>query len=164
MTGWHASSEGLEHHDANAPSPRRRSHDADPTSCCPAIWDAFKKLDPRAMVTNPVMFVVEIVATLTTVLFIRDLVNGTGNHLFCVPDQSLALVHRAVREFRRSHGGRSRQGAGRQRCARHKTDRAGQAARRARKRRSVARSPAANSCAAILCWSRRANSSPPTAM
>jgi K+-transporting ATPase ATPase B chain len=48
----------------------------------PAIWGAFKKLDPRAMARNPVMFVVEIVATLTTILFIRDLIVGTGNHLF----------------------------------------------------------------------------------
>jgi K+-transporting ATPase ATPase B chain len=55
---------------------------ADPTIFSPAIWDAFKKLNPRAMARNPVMFVVEIVATLTTVLFIRDLVSGTGDHLF----------------------------------------------------------------------------------
>src|ERR1700761_6818603 len=48
----------------------------------PAIGGAFKKLNPRAMARNPVMFVVEIVATLTTILFIRDLVAGTGNHLF----------------------------------------------------------------------------------
>ena len=42
----------------------------------PAIGGAFRKLDPRLMVKNPVMFVVEIVATLTTVLFIRDLIVG----------------------------------------------------------------------------------------
>ena len=42
----------------------------------PAIGGAFRKLDPRLMVKSPVMFVVEIVATLTTVLFIRDLVVG----------------------------------------------------------------------------------------
>jgi K+-transporting ATPase ATPase B chain len=55
---------------------------ADPAILLPAVWDAIKKLNPRAMARNPVMFVVEIVATLTTVLFIRDIVNGTGNHLF----------------------------------------------------------------------------------
>ena len=38
----------------------------------PAIWDAFKKLDPRIMVKNPVMFSVELVAALTTILFFRD--------------------------------------------------------------------------------------------
>ena len=47
---------------------------ADPTILLPAVWDAIKKLNPRAMARNPVMFVVEIVATLTTVLFIRDIV------------------------------------------------------------------------------------------
>ena len=55
---------------------------ADPAILFPAIWDAIKKLNPRSMARNPVMFVVEIVATLTTVLLIRDIVNGTGNHLF----------------------------------------------------------------------------------
>jgi potassium-transporting ATPase ATP-binding subunit len=45
-----------------------------------AIADAFRKLDPRTMSKNPVMFVVEIVATLTTVLFIRDIVQGV-HHL-----------------------------------------------------------------------------------
>jgi potassium-transporting ATPase ATP-binding subunit len=45
----------------------------------PAIWDAFRKLNPRHMIANPVMFVVEIVATLTTVLFLRDLATGGAN-------------------------------------------------------------------------------------
>jgi K+-transporting ATPase ATPase B chain len=43
-----------------------------------AIADAFKKLNPRVMIKNPVMFVVEIVVTLTTILFIRDIVSGHG--------------------------------------------------------------------------------------
>src|SRR5450631_2121918 len=51
----------------------------DPKILWPAIGDAFKKLHPRAMMRNPVMFVVETVATLTTILFIRDLVTGAGN-------------------------------------------------------------------------------------
>ncbi len=42
----------------------------------PAIGFAFRKLDPRVLVKNPVMFVVEIVTALTTVLFLRDLVVG----------------------------------------------------------------------------------------
>jgi K+-transporting ATPase ATPase B chain len=42
----------------------------------PAIGNAFLKLDPRQMARNPVMFVVEVVATLTTVLFVRDLTQG----------------------------------------------------------------------------------------
>ena len=43
----------------------------------PAIGSSFAKLDPRVLVRNPVMFVVEVVAALTTVLFLRDLVTGS---------------------------------------------------------------------------------------
>ena len=42
----------------------------------PAVGDAFLKLDPRKMARNPVMFTVEIVAALTTILFIRDILVG----------------------------------------------------------------------------------------
>ena len=52
----------------------------DPKILIPAIWSSVKKLDPRHMIKNPVMFVVEIVASLTTVLFFRDLVTGV-HHL-----------------------------------------------------------------------------------
>ena len=52
----------------------------DPKIVWPAIGSAFAKLDPRLMMKNPVMFVVEVVAALTTVIFIRDWVNG-GEHL-----------------------------------------------------------------------------------
>jgi len=52
----------------------------DPKILNPAIRASFVKLHPRAMVKNPVMFVVEIVAALTTVIFLRDLVTG-GEHL-----------------------------------------------------------------------------------
>ncbi len=50
----------------------------DPGILGPAAIDAIRKLDPRVMVRNPVMFTVEVVATLTTVLFVRDLVNGAS--------------------------------------------------------------------------------------
>ena len=42
----------------------------------PAIGSAVRKLDPRQMARNPVMFVVEVVSTLTTILLIRDLIAG----------------------------------------------------------------------------------------
>lgn len=42
----------------------------------PALGDAFRKLDPRSLARNPVMFVVAVVSALTTVLFLRDLVTG----------------------------------------------------------------------------------------
>jgi potassium-transporting ATPase ATP-binding subunit len=48
----------------------------------PAIGDSFRKLDPRHMIANPVMFVVEIVATLTTFLFLRDLIEGRPHLAF----------------------------------------------------------------------------------
>ncbi len=48
----------------------------DPAIVGPAISSAFAKLDPRIEVRNPVMFVVEIVAILTTLIFLRDLVFG----------------------------------------------------------------------------------------
>ena len=44
----------------------------------PAIWASFRKLDPRTLVKNPVMFCVEIVSVLTTIFFLRDLVVGSG--------------------------------------------------------------------------------------
>src|SRR6202000_589486 len=51
----------------------------DPKILIPAIGGAFRKLDPRLLVRNPVMFVVEIVATLTTILFVRDLFVGNAH-------------------------------------------------------------------------------------
>jgi potassium-transporting ATPase ATP-binding subunit len=44
-----------------------------------AIKDAFYKLDPRTLARNPVMFVVEIVSVLTTILVIRDALTGAGD-------------------------------------------------------------------------------------
>jgi K+-transporting ATPase ATPase B chain len=46
----------------------------------PAIGSAFVKLDPRTLMKNPVMFVLEIVTALTTVILIRDLAIG-GEHI-----------------------------------------------------------------------------------
>src|SRR4030081_3216279 len=51
----------------------------DPKIVFPAIGSALAKLDPRVMIKSPVMFVVEVVAALTTVIFLRDLVTGGGN-------------------------------------------------------------------------------------
>ena len=56
----------------------------DPKILGPAAIDAFRKLDPRAMVRNPVMFTVEVVATLTTVLLIRDFVTGQAGWGFAL--------------------------------------------------------------------------------
>jgi K+-transporting ATPase ATPase B chain len=60
--------------------PKIQSSLMDPAILWPATGNAFKKLDPRVMARNPVMFVVEITATLTTFIFLRDLAHGQ-NHL-----------------------------------------------------------------------------------
>src|SRR6266481_5939936 len=52
----------------------------DPKIVMPAIGSAFVKLDPRTLFKNPVMFVLEVVTALTTVILIRDLVTG-GEHV-----------------------------------------------------------------------------------
>jgi len=43
-----------------------------------ALKSAFTKLDPRQLMSNPVIFVTAIVAAMTTVLALRDLVTGAG--------------------------------------------------------------------------------------
>ncbi len=51
----------------------------DPTIVRGALLDSVRKLDPRVMVRNPVMFVVEIGSVLTTVLLFRDLDSNSHN-------------------------------------------------------------------------------------
>jgi K+-transporting ATPase ATPase B chain len=48
----------------------------DPEIVFPAIGQAFVKLDPRTLVKNPVMFVLEVVTLLTSALLIRDILIG----------------------------------------------------------------------------------------
>jgi K+-transporting ATPase ATPase B chain len=70
------------------PIPKKRQRDATAglhhhivaTACS----DAFRKLDPRTLVRNPVMFTVEIVATLTTVLLVHDWLGHHGGLGFTV--------------------------------------------------------------------------------
>src|ERR1700691_1769406 len=52
----------------------------DPKIVVPAIGSAFVKLNPRTLMANPVMFVLEVVTALTTVILIRDLFTG-GAHI-----------------------------------------------------------------------------------
>ena len=46
----------------------------------PAIKDSFRKLDPRSLAHNPVIFITALVSLLATVLFARSLFSG-GEHL-----------------------------------------------------------------------------------
>jgi len=65
----------------------------DPAIIVPAIGDAFRKLNPITLAANPVMFVTEVGAAITTFFLFF---NG-GKHWFRTADRALALVHRSLR-------------------------------------------------------------------
>jgi potassium-transporting ATPase ATP-binding subunit len=44
-----------------------------------ATSESFRKLDPRLVARNPVMFVVEIGAAITTIVMLQQILSGTGN-------------------------------------------------------------------------------------
>jgi K+-transporting ATPase ATPase B chain len=56
----------------------------DPAILIPAAGQAFTKLNPRALSRNPILFVVALVALLTSVLLVRDLATGAGGTDFTV--------------------------------------------------------------------------------
>jgi K+-transporting ATPase ATPase B chain len=56
----------------------------DPEIVKRATKESFVKLDPRKVAKNPVMFVVEVGAALTTIYVIKDAITGSGNLLFGV--------------------------------------------------------------------------------
>ncbi len=60
---------------AKSRRPRRAASLFDPAITRRAILDSFKKLDPRIQARNPVMFVVEIGSVITTVEFVRSLID-----------------------------------------------------------------------------------------
>src|SRR3954467_4045602 len=69
----------------NTSTARRRTSAStlvDPKIVLPAIGAAFAKLDPRTLMKNPVMFVLEVVTALTTVILLRDLLTGGQSLLF----------------------------------------------------------------------------------
>ena len=68
-----------------AAEPERRTRDrgtsgrcSSPPSSARALVDSVRKLDPRVQARNPVMFVVLVGSVLTTILFLRDLGDSTG--------------------------------------------------------------------------------------
>ena len=63
----------------------------DPAIVGPAVGSSFAKLDPRVQIRNPVMFVVEIVASLTTLLLVRDLATQQSQEFF-VPADGKVIV------------------------------------------------------------------------
>jgi len=50
----------------------------------PALGDSVRKLNPKSLARNPVMFVVVVVSALTTVLLVKDIVTGAENIGFTV--------------------------------------------------------------------------------
>jgi K+-transporting ATPase ATPase B chain len=69
----------------NTSTARRRTSAStlvDPKIVIPAISAAFAKLNPRTLMKNPVMFVLEVVTVLTTVILARDLITGTQTLAF----------------------------------------------------------------------------------
>src|ERR1700687_199096 len=56
----------------------------DPEIVKRATKESFVKLNPRTVAKNPVMFVVEVGAALTTIYVIKDAIMGTGSLLFGV--------------------------------------------------------------------------------
>src|ERR1039457_7124034 len=57
----------------------------DPKIVGPAIGQAFVKLNPATLIKNPVIFVLEVVTALTTVLLVRDLVQHNAGVGFTFP-------------------------------------------------------------------------------
>ena len=47
-----------------------------------ALTDSFLKLDPRHLIRNPVIFIVELGSLITTVIFILDAIRGGGEALW----------------------------------------------------------------------------------
>ena len=54
----------------------------DPAIIKRASIDAFRKLDPRHLARNPVIFVTEVVSLVVTILFLRDVVTRNGDAFF----------------------------------------------------------------------------------
>jgi potassium-transporting ATPase ATP-binding subunit len=71
--------EELEHYTRPKHAPRRLF---DPPIVKRAIADSFRKLDPRLVAKNPVMFVVEVGSVVLTYLLLRDLFTGGHSLLF----------------------------------------------------------------------------------
>src|SRR5438034_72338 len=83
----------------------------DPEILRRATKESFVKLNPRLVAKNPVMFVVEVGAAVTTVFVIKDMITGVGGLLFdwikiqitsnpgeTFLDRMIALVEGAVRQ------------------------------------------------------------------
>ena len=134
----------------------------DPEILRPALLESVRKLDPRVQVRNPVMFVVEIGALITTVAWLIQVFGGSplgGGHepswfTFSVTVWLwLTVVFANLAEA-------LAEGRGRAQAASLRAMRTETTAKTARRRREV-RPPSWS--AATSSWSRRARRSPATA-
>ena len=94
----------------------------DPQIVQRAIGDSFRKLHPRTMARNPVMFVVEVGSVLTTLRLVVRRRDRRGRARLRAADHVLALDHRALRQLRGGDGRGARQGAGGHAAAREDRD------------------------------------------
>jgi K+-transporting ATPase ATPase B chain len=75
------STQELSEDDLTSLLPKKLSHSRplfDPEIAGRAVRASFGKLNPRTLMKNPVMFVVEVGAALTTIFLIRDIFTGAG--------------------------------------------------------------------------------------
>jgi K+-transporting ATPase ATPase B chain len=68
----HSGHSSLHRHGDHAPGGRIEGGLLDPALLAKSLPDALRKLDPRTLWRNPVMFIVEIGAVWSTVLTVRD--------------------------------------------------------------------------------------------
>jgi K+-transporting ATPase ATPase B chain len=54
----------------------------DPRILRPALLDSLRKLDPRTQIKNPVMFIVEVGSLLTSIIFVQEVMESSGNPFF----------------------------------------------------------------------------------
>ena len=69
-------------HALTTPAQARKLSIWDPHIVQRAIWDSFRKLHPRTMARNPVMFVEEVGSVLTTWRLVQDALTGAGGLAF----------------------------------------------------------------------------------
>jgi hypothetical protein len=81
-----------EHHELEPSLKKEAKGLFDPDILKVAVVDSFKKLDPRLMAKNPVMFVVEVGSVLTTILFIRDFGSSSASENCSPARRRVALV------------------------------------------------------------------------
>ena len=89
-----------------------------------AIRDSFLKLDPRTLVRNPVIFIVELGSVVVSAIFVIDAVRGDAGQEPLWFTGAIAIwlwLTVLLRQLRRGHGGGPRQGAG-EGAARHAHD------------------------------------------